>query len=120
MLFNIFLADLFLVLKDVDIANFADDITPFTSANNIDNLIDSLEKASSSLFKWFKNNLFKGNTDKCHLLVSTNEKTKINIKEFSIENSHCEKLLGVKIDTKLTFDCHVSICAKKLIGKLKH
>ena len=51
LLFNIFLADLFLVLKDADIANFADDNTPFTSANNIDDLIDSLEKASSSLFK---------------------------------------------------------------------
>ena len=91
LLFNIFLADLFLALKDVDIANFADDNTPFALANNIDDLIDSLEKASSSLFKWFKDNLFKGNTDKCHLLVSTNEKTKINIGEFSIENSGCEK-----------------------------
>ena len=93
LLFNTFLADLFLVLKDVDIANFADDNTPFTSSNNIDDLIDSLEKASSSLFKWFKDNLFKGNPDKCHLLVSTNEKTKINIGELSIENSDCEKLL---------------------------
>ena len=74
--FNIFLADLFLVLKDVDITNFADDNTPFTSANNIDDLIDSLGKASSSLFKWFKDNLSKGNPDKCHLLVSTNEKQK--------------------------------------------
>ena len=104
LLFNIFLADLFLVLKDVDIANFADNNTPFASANNIDYLIDSLAKASSSLFKWFKDNLFKGNPDKCHLLVSTNEKTKINIGEFSIENSDCEKLLGVKIDNKLMFD----------------
>ena len=91
LLFNIFLGDLFLVLKDVDIANFADDNTPFTSANNIDDLIDSLEKVSSSLFKWFKGNLFKGNPGNCHLLVSTTEKTKINIGEFSIENSDCEK-----------------------------
>ena len=58
LLFSIFLADLFLVLKDVDIANLADDNTPFTSENNIDDLIDSLEKASSNLFKWFKENLF--------------------------------------------------------------
>ena len=107
LLFHIFLADLFLVLKDVDIAIFADDNTPFTSANNTDYLTDSLEKTSCSLFKWFKDNLFKGNPDKCHLLVSTNEKTKINLGEFSIENSDCEKLLGVKIDNKLTFDCHV-------------
>ena len=113
LLFNIFLADLFLVLKDADIANFTDDNTPFTSANNIDDLIDSLEKASSSLFKWFKDNLFKGNPDKCHLLVSTNEKIKINIGDFSIENSDCEKLLGVKIDNKLTFDYHVSDMCKK-------
>ena len=96
LLFNIFLADLFLVLKDMDSANFTYDNTPFTSANNTDDLIDSLEKAPSSLFKWFKDNLFKGNPDKCHLLVSSNEKTKINIREFSIENSDFEKLLGVK------------------------
>ena len=82
LLFNIFLADLFLVLKDVDIANFADDNTPYTSANNIDELIDSLEKASGNLFKWFKDNLFKGNPDKCHLLVSTNEKNKNKYRRF--------------------------------------
>ena len=88
-------------------------IRHFTPVNNIDDLTDSLENASSSLFKWFKNNLFKGNPDKCQLLFSTNEKTKINIGEFSIENSGCEKLLAVKIDNKLTFDCHVSDMCKK-------
>ena len=34
LVFNIILADLFLVLKDVDIANLADDNTPFTTVNN--------------------------------------------------------------------------------------
>ena len=111
LLFNIFLADLFSVLKDVDIADFADDNTSFTSANNIGDLIDSQEKASSSLFKWFKDSLFKYNPDKSHLLLSTNEKTKI-------ENSDCEKLLGVKIDNELTFDCHVSDMCKKANRKI--
>ena len=118
LLFNIFLANLFLVLKEVTIANFTDNNTSFTSANNIDDLIDPLEKASSSLFKWFKDNLFKGNPDKCHLIVSTNEKRKINMGEFSIENSGCEKLSGVKIDYKLTFDCHVSDIRKKANRKI--
>ena len=95
----------------MDIANFADDNTPFTSANNIDDLIHSLEKASSSLFKWFKDNLFKSNPDKCHLLISTNVKTKTNTGKYSIKN--CEKLWGVKIDNKQTFDCHVSDMWKK-------
>ena len=69
-LFNIFPADLFLVLKDVDIANFAYDSTLFTSANNIGDLIYSLEKASISFFKWFKDNLFKDNPHNSHMLVS--------------------------------------------------
>ena len=51
LLFNIFLADIFLVLKDVGIANLADDNTPIASANNTGDLIYSLEKASSSLLK---------------------------------------------------------------------
>ena len=116
LLFNIFLADLFLALKDI--ANFADDNTPYTSANNIDKLIDSLEKASSNLFKWFKDNLLKRNPDKCHLVVSTNEKIKINIRDFSIENSDCEKLLGIKTDNKLTFDYHASDMCKKANRKI--
>ena len=48
----------------------------------------------------------------CHLLVCTNERTKINVGEFSIENSDCKKLLQVKIDNELTFDCHVSDMSK--------
>ena len=39
------------------IANFADDNTPFSLANNIDDLIDFLEKASSCLFKEFKDTI---------------------------------------------------------------
>ena len=34
LVFNIFLADLFLVLNDVDTSNLADDNTPFTTAHN--------------------------------------------------------------------------------------
>ena len=46
------------------------------------------------------------------------KKTKTNIGEFSIENSDCEKLLGVKIDNKLTFSCHVSDMFKKANRKI--
>ena len=48
LLFNIFLADLFFILNDVDIASYADDNTPYVIANNIDGVIASLEKASKA------------------------------------------------------------------------
>ena len=111
-------SDWFEVILGIPQGSIFDYNTRFTSASNNDDLIDSLERASSSFFKWFKDNLFKGNPDKCHLLVSTNEKRKINIREFSIENSGCEKLLRVKIDNKLTFNCHVSDMCKKSNRKI--
>ena len=64
LLFNIFLADLFFVLKDIDIASYEDDSTTFIVENNIDNLIAFLEQVSDTLFNWLKNNHLKNNVDK--------------------------------------------------------
>ena len=63
----IFLADLFFIVNSMGIANYADENTPYATANDIDSLIASLEEASKSLFTWFDNNLMKRNADKCHL-----------------------------------------------------
>ena len=76
LLFNIFLADLFLIYSDTDIANFADDNTPYLFAGNVEDIIESLQRASVSLFRWFENNLLKDkcyNADKCYFLVSTSQ-----------------------------------------------
>ena len=67
-----FLIDLFFIFKNIDIASYADDNTPYISANNVNEVILSLEKATDTLFKWFSDNVMKSNADKCHLLVSIN------------------------------------------------
>ena len=54
----------FLIPSDIDIANFADDNTPYLSAKNVEDAIESLEQASVSLFRWFENSILKGNADK--------------------------------------------------------
>ena len=55
----------------------------------------------------------KANPDKCHFICSSNEKLNIVIEDQTISNSNCEKLLGVLLDSKLTFKPHVdSICRK--------
>ena len=39
LLFNIFLADLIIIVDSMDIANYADDDAPYATANDIDSLI---------------------------------------------------------------------------------
>ena len=92
------------MVKDIDIASYADDSTPFIVENNIDNFIASLEQASYTLFNWFKNGRLKSNVNKFHLLVITNKPAGIKIGGATIDNSECEKLLGLKID--LNSDYH--------------
>ena len=114
LLFNVFLIDLFFIIENTDIASYADDNTPYISADDIDGVIKSLEEASATLFKWFSDNLMKSNADKCHLLISTNSTVKMKIGHFDIANSRNENLLAVKFDSKLTFDDHISELCKKL------
>ena len=76
-------------------------------------VISSLQESAEKLFQWFSHNQMKGNTDKCHLIVSTDEPIEIRVGESLIKNNICEKLLGVKIDNKLNFDTHVKGLCKK-------
>ena len=39
-------------LEDFDIANYADDSTPFTADKNIEFVVNNLEHSSSILSKW--------------------------------------------------------------------
>ena len=87
---------MFLVVQNVDFASFVDDNTIYDAGDNIDEVIFSLQESSKKLFKWFADNQIKTNEDKCHLILSTNELTEIQIGDFSIKNSASEKLLGIK------------------------
>ena len=118
LLFNIFLADLFFIHNDIDIANFADDNTPYLSAKNAEDVIESLERASVSLFRWFENNLLKGNVDKFHFLESPSQEVSLNANNFKIKNSDYEKLLGVKFDSKLRFDQHITDLCRRTSRKI--
>ena len=111
--FNIFLADLFFIVNVTDVANYAEDNTPYATANDIDSLIVSLEEASKSLFTWLDNNLMKSNADKCHFLASPNKKVTIKIGIHEIANTKREKLLDVHLDSGLSFDYHMSQICKK-------
>ena len=60
----------------------------------------------------------KVNADKFHLLITGNYEVSANINEFEIESSKKEKLLGISIDTRLSFEHHITSLCKKASQKL--
>ena len=68
---NLFLSDLFLILNDIDIACYADDITFYKACGNVDATVESLRISAEKLFKRLKHNQGKGNTYRCHLILNT-------------------------------------------------
>ena len=95
LIFNIDFIDIFYILSNYDI-----------------------EKIAEEIFKWFKNNEMQANTDKCHVLISTDQKLHVNIGTLQIENSKCEKVLGMNIDSKLSFEKHINIICGKARAKI--
>ena len=69
-------------------------------ADNIDDLIKSLEEASIVSCQWFDNNFLKSNLDKCHLLINRNGNVTVHVAKCETESSKCEKLLGVRVEAK--------------------
>ena len=113
LLFNIFMCDMFLILKGTYFTGYADDNTPFVVRDNIKDVIKALEEIGESLVNWFSNNEMKLNTDKCHLLLNSQEPNTLKISDLHINNSVSEKLLGITFDCKLKINKHIEdICQK--------
>ena len=111
------MCDLFFIVNESDFANYADDNIPFIKGNRLDNVLDSLEKASSKLFDWFSNTQMKANPDKCHLITSATSFIAIKIKDTEILNGESKKLIGVTIDKKFNFNNDLQKYLKKLTKK---
>ena len=56
----------------------------------------------------------KENTDKCNLIMSSNNSTKIQIGNLYIKRSNFENILGVKTKTQLTFHGQVKDLCRKI------
>ena len=103
LLFNIFLCYLFLIMNNIELASYADDNTPYAVGNNIEKLIVKLQSASKTLFQWISDNQMKSNPDNCNFISSTSKNVSLIVENREINNSTHERLLGVKIDSKLSF-----------------
>ena len=110
-LFIIFIADLIFINNDIDFASYADDTTPYVCGQNLSGVINFLESNVTNVFKWFHENGLMANSSKSHFLISPYETKSIQIQNSCIKASSSEELLGIKIDSNLTFHDHIiSLC----------
>ena len=106
-------------MKETEFISYADDNTLYDASNTFEDIISSLQESPEKLFKWLSDNQMQGNSGKCHLILSTSEPAQIQIGESLIESTNCEKLLGVKIYSQLSFDKHIKTVCKKASSKLR-
>ena len=57
----------------------------YKCSENVDITLGNLEQAGKVLFELFSDNFLKGNADKCHLVLSTDETFYIKIGNKAIE-----------------------------------
>ena len=118
LLFNIYICDLFFDIIEINIANYADDTTPYALDSKLENIVKLPEENADKLFDWFSNNYLKENPDKCHLLVNTTGNIRICVRNETISNSSNQKLLGIRFNSNIRFDDHVASLCKKASQKL--
>ena len=112
-----FICDMFYFLEDFDMANYAD-TTPYCAGKSPKFAVNNLEQSSAILFEWLNNNYLRVNTGKSHLLLSGNSRATATIDNSYIESEDERVLLGITIDSNLTFENHINSICKKASQKL--
>ena len=122
--FNIFINDLLEIADKTDICNFADDNTIYSCANTIAEVTSNLKKDLSKILSWFRSNLLAANPAKFQMLVmgenNSNLPITIYIENFSISSTETVELLGISIDSKLSFSNHISVICRKAGNRVRN
>ena len=118
LIFNIFLNDVFYVLdKQCNLYNYADDNTLVNSDACILSLKSKLEKSANMASHWFANNHMKSNFSKFQAMILNNHpdscEISLRVANTDVKLNDCVKLLGVYIDYELKFTNHVDHLCKR-------
>ena len=95
-----------------------DENTPYIDDTDLNIVISKLKHCTIKLFKWFEEKHWKSNCDKWHLLVKTDKTMSVITEGKIITSSQRENLLGIKLNSTLLFQNHVTNLCKKASKKL--
>ena len=101
---------------------FADDTNLFASHNNLDALINILNKELDKVLNWLKINKLSLNVKKTLFILFYNKKrliyTRINLKMEEIEQVLSTKFIGVIINENVTWSDHIHVLLDKISKNL--
>ena len=130
LLFLIYINDLPLSTKLLNVILFADDTTLFASDTNIYNLRNNMNDDLQLVSEWLIANCLTLNITKTYYIIFTTREVpnnlQIKIGQNILERHKSGKFLGVILDEKLTFKEHLTTITSKiskvvgLFYKLKH
>ena len=121
-LFNIFINDIFDIVSYSTICNFADDNTLSAYGRTIEDVIRKLNGDIVNVVSWFRQNAMVVNPDKFQLILpkySAVGEIFVTVGSTKIYNIDTVKLLGILLDSKLSFRPHVSNICKKVSQKTR-
>lgn len=85
---------------------YADDTTIFCSSDQLDNLKSDMDLSLSDISVWFRANFFLLNESKTHSLIFSLRQV--------VNDVDSVKLLGIFLDPKLTWNCHINFVCTRL------
>ena len=87
---------------------------------SLDTLMNKSESATNNALDWFRNNGMKLNSSKCKLLICGHkfESMISKIENAQVIETHIVNLLGIQIDTELTFNSEMKTLCNKVSQKL--
>ena len=112
--FNLFIHDLFFIIKEAELANFAEDNKIYADSKD---LTEFLLKECETAINWFKTNNIIVNPDKFQSMIISSKKdlsnSVLNINGVESIIGPYVKLLDIEIDNKLKFEKQISNICKK-------
>jgi len=121
-LFNIFINDLLYLKLHSVVLNYADDNTLLCTGSNIDEIKLKLTEDCCNLLDWFSENKMKANPEKFQFMITSKSSDSthhnLNIAGSELKGSKSITILGVEIDEKLNFNCHINALCTKVASQI--
>ena len=104
LLVEIDLCDLFFEDYSSDFANLH--TTPYECGPTLNEVMNNREITVKNCFDWFCFNSLKANASKWHFFIYPYQLVPLNVRGPNTKCSNCEKLLGIYIDSNISFQNH--------------